>query len=236
VTAGGARGLAARLSGVLISPRATYADIVARPRWLGALIVVLTLTILPLGAILSTEVGRQALIDQQLQLLEAFGRTVSDAEYERMVQLAPNGRVVIAAGQLLGLPLLLLVVSGVAYGLLDRPPGGAATFGQLFAVVTFSSVLAAARALVAAPINYLRESLASPTNLAAVVPMFGDDTFGARLLGSFDLFHLWWIVNLAIGLGVLYRRPAGRIAGSMLAIYGTIGVAIASVRSLGSGA
>ena len=41
------RGLAVRVIGVLASPRATYADVAAHPRWLGVFVVVLIATILP---------------------------------------------------------------------------------------------------------------------------------------------------------------------------------------------
>src|SRR4051812_45386719 len=73
-----ARGLASRIFGVVTSPRATYADIAARPRWLGVLLVVLATTIASSSWLLSTSVGQRAVIDQQLQTLEGFGRTVSD--------------------------------------------------------------------------------------------------------------------------------------------------------------
>ena len=94
----------------------------------------------------------------------------------------------------------------------------------------------ALRALFATPLNYANESLSSPTNLAAVMPMFEDNTFGARLLGSVDLFLIWWAVNLAIGLGVLYRRRTAPIATTMLIVYGAIALTIAAVRTVLAGA
>ena len=84
-----ARGLAARVIGVLTSPRATYADVAAHPRWLGALVVVLATTIATSSLLLSTEVGQRAVIDQQLQTLEGFGRTVTDAQLQQMQRTAP---------------------------------------------------------------------------------------------------------------------------------------------------
>jgi hypothetical protein len=92
------------------------------------------------------------------------------------------------------------------------------------------------RTLFATPLNYARESLASPTNLSAVLPVFEDNTFGARLLGSVDLFLIWWVVSLAIGLGVLYRRRTTPIATTMLGVYGVIALTIAAVRSALAGA
>src|SRR4051794_33643730 len=91
-TAAPPRGLVGRVIGVLTSPRDTYAQIAERPRWLALAAVVLVLIVAPSTALMSTEVGRRALLDQQVQTIEAFGRTLDDAQYQtlqRYAQLAP---------------------------------------------------------------------------------------------------------------------------------------------------
>jgi hypothetical protein len=230
------RRLARRLVGVVTSPRATYADVAARPQWLGALIVVVAICASSTMWLLSTEVGQQAALDQQLQTLEAFGQTLSDEQYQRLQQTAPLFRYAAAGGQLVGLPLSALVVAGIAFAVFNGILGHETTFRQVFAVVVFSSALTALRALFSTPLTYARESLSSPTNLSAVVPFFEDNTFGGRLLGSIDLFFVWWAVNLAIGLGVLYKRRTAPIATAMLVVYGAIAVTLAVVRSVFAGA
>jgi hypothetical protein len=60
---------------------------------------------------------------------------------------------------------------------------------------------------------------AGPANLAALLPMLPEDGFLAHFLGWFDLFRLWWIVVLAIGLGVLYKRNSRTIMLALLAVY-----------------
>jgi hypothetical protein len=55
-------------------------------------------------------------------------------------------------------------------------------------------------------------------------------------MGSIDLFRIWWIVSLAIGFGVLYKRRTGPIAVSLLAVYIIIVLVIAGVRTALSGA
>jgi hypothetical protein len=231
-----ARGLPGRIAGVLTSPRATYADIAARPAWLGVLVVVLVTTMAPTAWLLSTEVGQRAFIDLQLQTVEAFGGTISDAQYGQMLRMAPSARYFAAAGQIVGVPVMALAVAGLAFALFNGVFGGSAAFRQVFAVVAFSSVLTGLRTLFATPLNYARESLSSPTNLAAVLPFFEDNTFGARLLGSVDLFLVWWVISLAIGFGVLYRRRTAPIATAMLGAYGAIALTIAAVRSALAGA
>ena len=84
--------------------------------------------------------------------------------------------------------------------------------------------------------DYLRETLSSPTNLAVFLPFLDENSFPARLLGSIDLFVIWWSISLAIGLGVLYRKRTGPIATTLLVIYVTIGLVIAAVKTALAGA
>ena len=60
------KGLFERIVGILFSPRETFAAIVARPRTLPMLVVVILLTVVPTGWFMSTAVGRQAALDSGL--------------------------------------------------------------------------------------------------------------------------------------------------------------------------
>lgn len=231
-----ARGFVRRVFGILTSPRDTYADIAARPAWLGVLLLVLAVTVAPLMWLLSTEIGQRAVIDQQLQAIEAFGGTVSDDQYRQMERMAPYARYFAAVSQVVVFPLAALVTAGIAFAIFNGGLGADAAFRQVFAIVVFSGVVMALRALFATPLNYANESLSSPTNLTAILPFFEDNTFGARFLGSVDLFLVWWAVNLAIGLGVLYKRRTAPIAATMLGVYGAIALTMAAVRSVLAGA
>jgi hypothetical protein len=226
------RGIVGRFFGVLTSPRATYADIAARPGWLGALVGILAVTIAPRFWLLSTEIGQRAVVDQLLQAAESFGRTVSDGQYRQLQSMAPYARFFAAGSQVVGLPLAALVISGVAFAIFNGGFGETAAFRQVFAIVVFSGVVMGLRALFVTPLNYGGESLSNPTSLAAVIPLFVDNTFGARILGAVDLFLIWWIVSLSIGLGILYRRRTAPIAITMLVAYGVIALMIAAVQSM----
>ena len=230
------KGLIGRVVGVLTSPRDTYADIIARPRWFSLAVAVLVLAIIPFAVLMSTEVGQRALLDQQVQTIEAFGRTVTDQQYQLFQRYASFGPYLAAVNTIVVLPLAALVVAGILVGVFNVVLGGEAAFVQVLAVVVGSGVVLALRGLFSAPLDYARETLSSPTSLNAVLPFFEDNTFGARLLGSIDLFVVWWMVSLAIGMGVLYKRRTTPIATTLLAVYVAIGLCIALVRAMLSGA
>jgi hypothetical protein len=232
------KGLGARLAGVIFSPRATYVDVAAFPRVLGALVVVLVLSIGASMVFFSTEVGKNALMDQQERTLQNFGVRMNDARYAQMQARMQGSSTVYftAAGQLVALPLLAVVIAGILIAVFNAVMGGNATFKQVFAIVIHSQVLGALGALFMYPIMYAKESLSSPTNLMVFMPFLDEGSFLARLLGAIDLFRIWWIVNLAIGMGVLYKKRTTPIATTMLVLYAVIGLIIAAIGVAFSGA
>jgi DNA-binding MarR family transcriptional regulator len=225
------KGLLARVIGVLVAPRATFAQVAARPRWLGALALVVIATAAGAFLFLSTEVGQTAAIDQQIGVMESFGRRIPDAQYERLETMGPYLRYIGAANQLVALPVVALAAAGIIFALFTAILGGDATFKQVFAVVAHSGVVILVQQLFSLPLDYARETLSSPTSLSVFAPFLDDASFGARLLGSIDLFVMWWVIVLAIGLGVLYRRRTGPIALAMLAVYAAVAVVIAAIRA-----
>jgi hypothetical protein len=132
--------------------------------------------------------------------------------------------------------LIALVIAGIAFAVFNAVMGGDATFKQAYAVVVHSGVVIAVQQLFTLPLDYVRETLSSPTNLAVFLPFLDENTFVARALGSIDLFVIWWSISLAIGFGVLYRRRTGPIATTLLVIYVTIGLVIAAVKTAIAGA
>lgn len=222
--------LPARLMGVLVSPRETFASVAAHPRWFDVLAVSLGIFVAAQTWLLSTEVGRQALVDQQVTQLESFGVTVDDAMYANFEQQAKYAPYIQAAAVLVFSPLFLVVVAGIFRGVFAAL-GGEATFRQVFAVLAHTSVLNIVQAVFVTPLNYARESLGSPTTLASFAPMLADGSFLGNFLGAIDLFIVWSIALMAIGLAVLYRRRTGPILVTLLAVYALIALVIAAVKA-----
>ena len=225
------KGLFSRIVGVFFSPRATFADVAARPRWFGALAVGSVVVILALFALFKTEVGQQAWIDQQVRQSESFGRTIPDQQYQGMERIAPYIGYIVACAYLIFIPIIVAIISGILLGVFNALLGGDASFKQVFAVVSHAGLITALQTLFAMPLDYMRQTLSSPTNLGVFVPFLDETTFVARVLGTIDLFQIWWLITLSIGLGVLYKRRTGPIATSLLIVYAVIILAIAAVRS-----
>ena len=78
--------------------------------------------------------------------------------------------------------------------------------------------------------------LAGGIGITPLLPMIDEKSFAGHFLGTIDLFVIWQMVVLAIGLGVLYRRRTQPIATSLLVVYAVIAIVVAFVKSRAGGA
>jgi hypothetical protein len=102
-------------------------------------------------------------------------------------------------------------------------------------VSVHATVVLALQQLVATPLHYLQESLTSPTNLAVFVPGLEDGTIGARLLGAVEVFGLWWLWLLALGVAAATGRPAWRYLGRGFVVYLGVAAILAVTMALSGG-
>jgi hypothetical protein len=230
------KSLPARVFGILLAPRATYADVASRPRWFGVLALVVVIGAAGIYTFMSTDIGKQAALDQQVRMMESFGMKISDAVYQKIEEGVGRAAITGALGQAIGLPVMAVIISGILIGIFNAIMGGNAAFRQVFAIVSHSAVILSLAQLFGLPLAYARETMSGATNLAVFLPFLDDASFLARFLGSIDLFYIWWMVSLSIGLGVLYRRRTGPIAISMLVVYAGIALVVAAARTALSGA
>ena len=102
-------------------------------------------------------------------------------------------------------------------------------------MVAHAGVILAVRQAIAAPVNYARETLASPTTATLFFTMLDEASPVARFFGVIDLFVLWWIGVIAVGMSVLLRRPARPLAIVFVGAYITLALMLAIVMAVTGG-
>ena len=229
--------LISRVIGVITSPRATFEQIVAAPRVAGALGLVALVGALAIGGFLSTDIGKQAWLDQSVEQTEAWtGQPMSDEAYANQEKMSNYAGLMGAVQMIVSVPLMALIIGGLVFAIFNALMGGTATFKQVMAVVAHSQIISALAFLVSTPINFMKGSMTGATNLGVLFPMLDESSFFARLLGMVDLFALWWLAVLSIGLAVLYRRKTSSVATVLFGIYAVIALGIAAFLSSRGGA
>lgn len=217
-----------RVTGVLLHPRSTMAEVVRHPAFVTTWVVILLAVAICGGLLLSTPVGRQALVDERVRVTEALGRRVDDAAYAGLQANPPLTVYLTSGGRLLLTPPVTIAVAAGLL-LLARLDGAAMSFVTALAIAVHASVVLAIQQLVATPVHFAYESLTSPTNVAGILGVFDEGTWPARLFGTIDVFGLWWMWLLSVGLAAATAKPAGRYLWRLLAVYVGVAAVVAAV-------
>ena len=230
------KNLFARYIGVIVSPKDTFTSVVPYPKWLGMMLLTASIVAFFTALPLTTEAGRQSAIDQQVQQMQSFGFQVNDQMYEQMQKGSGRMPYVTAVSVFVMSPIFAVIVAGILFAIFNAALGGEASFKQVLAILVHAGAVSSLSSVLSGTVNYLRgSSMASVANLGALLPMLPEKSFAANLLGAIDIFLVWYIIVLAIGLGVLYRRRTQPIAISLLSVYAVIALVIALVKSRAGG-
>ncbi len=228
------KNLVARMIGIIVSPKETFQSVVAWPKWFGMLacttLIVAVFTSLPL----TTDAGQQAAIERNEQAVKSFGVQVTDQMHEQMERGAARMPYTTAASVIVVSPIIVTIFAGILFAIFNAAMGGEASFKQVFTTVTHAGVISVLGAVFSGFVNYFRGRMDSITNLGSLLPMLPEKSFLANFMGAIDLFLIWWLVVLAMGLAVLYRRRTAPIACTLLSVYGVIAIAIAVFKSRGA--
>jgi Yip1 domain len=217
--------LLSRFFGILFSPRATYEKVVANPRALGAMALVALLSAVTVGTFMSSEVGKAAIMEQALK-----GPDPQRAQ-EAMEKILPYMGPTYAIFSFVFVPISTVVMSAILYMIFNVIMGGTANFRQMMAVVAHSQFVPVISAIFGTIINYSRGTIASVTTLAGAASMLDESSFLYRFLSAIELFNVWWVFVLSIGLAVLYRKKTSSVAITLFSIYGVVALVIAYFRS-----
>jgi hypothetical protein len=217
------KSLFARLLGVLFSPRETFAAVAAHPRWFGMLALIAVAGAVLVGGFMFTAVGQQTFLD-------AFERQGNAQQLAIMQRIAPYMGYVYAGSALVIGPLFQVLVAAALFGVF-MALGGDARFKQVFSVLVHASVVSLVGQVILVPVQYLTQSAKVVTNASVFFPMLDDQSFLFMLASRIDLFTIWFLVVLSIGLGVLYRRRTGSIATVFFVLYALIALGIAAIQA-----
>jgi hypothetical protein len=183
--------------------------------------------------LLSTPVGRQALVDERVRAVEALGGAVDDATYAGWQARPPYWVYGTSGGRTLLLPV---VTVAAALGLWFWTRQGEHTgFVPSLSVAVHASAVLVIQQVLATPLHWLRESLTSPFNLAALLPFFDEGSLPARFFGTIEGFGVWWVLLLAVGCAALTGERARGFVPRLIGAYVGIAAAVAGAVALAGG-
>lgn len=209
-----------KVVGVFTSPRQTFEAIAERPSWLIPYILV---CVIGFGSFYLT---RDVVLNTQIERIQNnpnLSQEQIDTIVERMERSSTGTGII---WQVVSIPVVTLVVFAIVAGVLmfggNVVLGGAARFKQLFSIYAWSSLISALSAIVKTPLILATGSISVGTSLAVFMPADSYTTFLYNFLAKFDVFSIWQLIVVTIGISVLYRFTMRRsliMVGSFWFVY-----------------
>jgi len=213
-----------RLIGVLFSPSRTFAEIARKPDLVVPAIVIIVVFVI--AAIVT--VPRLDFEGVTREAIEA--KNMSGPQAEQAVRFG----VAIGKGIQYSLPLLLigiLAVAALLYWLGVKLLGGEATYQQVFSVVLYGFTPVVIRQLVKIPIVLSkhdinpREAETMVRSSFAFLTSFKANPLLFAFLTRLDLFGIWSLILIVIGLAAASRLSKAKTAGIVIVLW-TVGTLV----------
>ena len=211
-----------RLIGVFISPGQAFKDIVRRPRWWVPVLIGMVVTMAYLYTI-SDRIGWEQVIRSQMDR-SAASRNIPAAQRQQVINLQVRiFPYIMFIGAPIGSLISLVVIAGVLKFLGDVILGAGIGFKRLMGIAAYGYLPYTLMAL----LSMIVLSMTPPDefDMQNPLPMFNlgavfarDSAAWLKALGaSFDLFSLWTMVLLSIGMAAASRKmSAGKAFGMLL--------------------
>ena len=210
------------LVGVFVSPGAAMDELVARPRFLVALLVMTAIGATMMGIALQRG-AVEASIRQKMESDSRLDQLPAAQKERAMEQGAKFGSYMAGAMSVVGPTIGLLLSSGLFLLATNVLLGAQAKFRQMLAVVAHAWLPLSVHGLIAIPI--LLSVDPSQVDIQNVVPMSNlsllfdasDQKKLYAVASSIDLFSLWVMALLAMGLSRLTKKSIGAVLPLILA-------------------
>jgi len=197
---------------LLVSPAALFDELRERPRWIGALLLVVAIALL-VAALIPSDVVMEYVRQQMTR-----GRPDVPADaVERGLGIARFTRFV---GPVVGTAVGAFLISAVLFLIYELGMGGEAGFKPVLASTSHTLLIPTIGNLLTLPIILRTGDLQASLSLDLLMPGMSHSGFAFRLLHGLNLFGLWGAVVLGIAMSRLYpKRSAGGAITLTVALY-----------------
>ena len=189
-----------RIINVFTNPSTTFKAVKARPSWLVPVIIVLALTL-----VITILLKPVILQEQRTRTIESMeNRGMSQEQIEQA--LKQSGTIMKYAffpSALIGVLISVLISAGVWLFVSNTLLGGTARYPHMLEVSAYSSIITSLGGIIKLPIMLQKETLNVHFSLATFISDSAKNTLLYKFLANTDLFNIWSIIVLCIGIAVV---------------------------------
>jgi len=200
-----------RIAGVFLEPGKAFRDIAERPAWIAPLVLIIVFGLAYMFAF-NQHVGWERFMRQTIENSPRTAQLTPEQREQAISMQTRFAPIMGFVGVAAGVPISLLAAAGVLLLVFNSLMGAQVKFKQVFGVVTYANLPGVLFTALATGVIFLKNpddfNLRNPLvfNPGAFMDPTGGSKFVYSLATSLDLFTLWTIVLVAIGMSAAGRK------------------------------
>jgi hypothetical protein len=212
----------ARITGVFFEPKKAFADIAARPRWIPPLVVILLVSMV-LMVVYTQRGGWRVMMEQQMAASSRTSQMTPEQREQGIEMGVKYASLAVYITPIL-IPVTFLIIAGVLMGIAALLLSAPVRFSQVFSIVCYANVAGAIKGVLVLVVLLMKNitdfDLNNPLmfNPGYFMDPKESNKFLYSLATSFDLFSLWVMFLIAVGL----KAAAGKrlsFGGAFFAVF-----------------
>lgn len=184
---------------IFIAPTKVFTSLKEKPKWVIPFIIVLV--VIAITATLTISMTKESILVKQEEKMRERGMTEEQIEQAKKFTTGPVMMISGAVGAVVFTTITLLIFTLVV-NLFIPLFSGKGAFKNVFSVVCFSALIKVPSAILKFILIAITRSLYVTTSLALFVPNLIKESFGYKLLSGFDLFMIWEMILVSLGISI----------------------------------
>jgi uncharacterized membrane protein len=188
-----------KIINIFFSPTKVFQSLKEKPSW--ALPLVIVLIFIALTAVVTVISTKDVAMAKQEEVLKERGMSDEQIQQAKVFITGPLPVVFGALGAIIITGVILLIFALLINVLLPTL-GGVSGFARVFSVVSHSALVMVPGNIIRLLLVVLTKSIYATTSLAAFTPNLARNSVMFQLLASLDLFVIWEMVLVAMGIRI----------------------------------
>ncbi len=202
--------LMSRIVGVFFSPKRTFEAVRDEMHWIDWAVPLLIAVIVVIAA---GNALRPLMVEQQRVAIEKNESMSSEQKQEMLEQLwQAEGQMgaMTAVGGGIGVIFTALVQAVVFLFMVNVVLGGKTDYTQMFSVVSYSWLIVTVETVVKTLLMLNKGTMEVLTSLTFLLPPDMEDSVWYAVAYKIDIFTIWYLCILAIGIGIVARMSTSK--------------------------
>ena len=212
-------GVLSRMVGVFFSPGETFASVnrsVKNTDWLVPLILSAVVSLIALQMMMPVIEGQSRARLEQI----AEEKDMTEEQQQKMFEMTQKMTVIGATvGGVVMVFVMALVLALVLMAMTNFLMGGEATFKKALAVTSYTSIVGIPGAIVMVPLARAKGTMELQFGPGLFLPDEMSGTFLYSLFANINLFNVWQLAVVCIGMGVVAGIPTKKVGYGVAILY-----------------